>query len=219
MSGYVFISYARGDTDFAQLAHHKLAADGVRVWADQHNLQAGDNWKYEIDKGIDDCTAVIVVLSAQSCASAYVTYEWASAMGKRKPIIPVLISDCEVHPKLADIHHLDFRVGSDRPWARLVQRIALISSDTDQASTDSQEASNASTQPHPADEQGRIAEVANLVLEYLNARGFGLVSFERIRENMDPNLSDQWLASMVRARSDVFRPAKLRGGKTGLARR
>jgi CheY-like chemotaxis protein len=57
--------------------------------------------------------------------SPYVTYEWAFALGNGKTIIPVLIEDCEVHPRINILQYLDFKEGK-RPWDKLIERIKKI---------------------------------------------------------------------------------------------
>ena len=60
-----------------------------------------------------------------STKSPYVTYEWAFALGNGKTIIPILIEDCEVHPRINILQYLDFKEGK-RPWDKLIERIKKI---------------------------------------------------------------------------------------------
>ena len=215
----VFISYSRRDFYFAQDARMKLEAADVEVWTDTLNLRAGDDWKREIDRGIDECAALLVVLSPNSTASSYVTYEWASAMGKGKPIIPVLVEACEQHPKLAAIQHVDFSSLSTQPWEVLAQRVREVQSQFEDTEDGQPEVMFAAEAAELAAADPRIEQVAGQVLGYLDARGFRMVSFERVRERVDATLTDEWLAMMVRQKADTFRAARLRGGKPGLAKR
>ena len=80
----VFLSYSRKDHFFAELVQRELADKEISVWKDSGQLLAGENWQTAIDRGISDSFAILVVLSPSSTESAYVTYEWASAMGRGK---------------------------------------------------------------------------------------------------------------------------------------
>src|SRR5271166_2489880 len=131
----VFLSYSRQDDIFAQLVQLKLAEAHIRVWADTKTLYAGEDWREEIEKGISDSDVVLVVLSGNSTASAYVTYEWAYAFGKGKDVVPILLTHCEreLHPKLAGTQLFDFTDhssifssnGSMR-WRSLTEKLHFI---------------------------------------------------------------------------------------------
>lgn len=54
------------------------------------------------------------------------------------------------------------------------------------------------------------------ILSYLRQRGYQFVSYERIRQRIDPTLTDQKLDEMIGANLTVFNAAKLKGGKRGL---
>jgi hypothetical protein len=61
-------------------------------------------------------------------------------------------------------------------------------------------------------------EACNLVLNYLQTKNFFMMSFERIRDNIDPKYTDELLNSLPLAFPNEIRKARLRGGKQGLAR-
>ncbi len=197
----------------------KLEKAAIQVWADKHSLQPGDDWKLEIDRGIDQSQAIIVVLSEASTTSSYVTYEWASSMGKHKPIIPVLISNCIRHPKIEAIQHIDFSSASSQPWDLLIRRIQRVFADYEGANDDKpaelspRELSSA----EPIDYRSQRA--VEHITAYLNERGFRMVSFERIRSKIDASYTDEWLENLIVERSDIFRPALLERGRRGLALR
>src|SRR4051812_35843126 len=111
----VFLSYSRRDYFFAELLDIKLTQAGMKLWRDQGQLLAGKQWREEIDKGIASSLAVLVALSANSAESSYVTYEWAYAVGNGKPVIPIKLNECPVHPRLDIVQHLDFTIPSALP--------------------------------------------------------------------------------------------------------
>ena len=119
----VFISHAQNDTDFADTVATKLTEAGHKVWLDDSHIGAGQDWRAEIDRGIEDSDALIVVMSPEANISQYVTYEWAFALGQRRVVIPLLLRPSDLHPRLAGLHHLDFTRPRTRPWKDLLKRV------------------------------------------------------------------------------------------------
>lgn len=119
----VFLSYSAKDYFFAELAGVKLAAADIELWRDNGQLVPGTDWRKGIERGISTSLAVLVALSPHSAESSYVTYEWGYALGKGKPLIPLKLLECSVHPRLEILHHLDFSVPMAQPWERLIARI------------------------------------------------------------------------------------------------
>ena len=65
----------------------------------------------------------------------------------------------------------------------------------------------------------RSREVArDQIIEYLKRKNFEMVSFERIRKNINNVYSDDFLSALPIYFPDQLRRAKLKGNKTGLAR-
>jgi HEAT repeat protein len=117
---HVFISYHRGDADFATVLRIELQKAGHEVWVDQGGISAGDDWRREIDQGIQDSKALIAVMSPEAAQSEYVTYEWAYALGRGIRVIPVVLRTTSFHPRLEGIQYLDFSSHSARPWDQLL---------------------------------------------------------------------------------------------------
>jgi hypothetical protein len=154
--------------------------------------------------------AVLVALSTHSSESPYVTYEWAYAIGKGKPIIPLKLTQCVVHPKLETIQYLDFSVPGALPWTSLIERIREIETDTEPSPEGETES---------ADATGTVDDAyAQKILAYLNQRGYQMASFDRLRRRIDENLTNERLGEIIANNKTIFRSATLRGGKPGLAK-
>jgi hypothetical protein len=207
----VFLSYSRKDHYFAELADIKLSEAGIKLWRDQGQLRPGSDWRFDIESGIASSIAVIVALSEYSADSSYVTFEWAYGLGKGKTVVPLRLQNCTVHPRLEPIQHLDFSVPGSLPWSALIDRIREI-----EAEATSQEDLTAG-----ANDEGPIPQDATVkaILAYLDQRGYQMVSYERIRQRIGPELTDDALDSLIGANPKVFRHAVLKGGKRGLAKR
>ena len=122
----VFLSYSTKDFFFADLAEIKLKEADIRLWRDQGHLVTGEDWRSGIERGLSESAAVVVALSPNSAQSSYVTYEWAYAMGRGKPIIPLKLEECQIHPRLEAIQYLDFSNRAAQPWQSLIERIRQI---------------------------------------------------------------------------------------------
>jgi len=121
----VFVSYHHDDVMFAKLVEANLRAHNIEAWL-AANIQGGASWGTEIDDAIHGASAVLVLLSPLTRGSEYVTYEWAYAMGRGKPVIPILQAQAPQHPKLAGLHYLDFSGRNTQPWADLVELLARL---------------------------------------------------------------------------------------------
>jgi hypothetical protein len=204
----VFLSYSTKDHHFAELAGIKLAESSITLWRDQGQLRAGTEWRGGIERGISESIAVLVALSQNSAESSYVTFEWAYGLGKGKTIVPLKLEACKVHPRLEPIQYLDFSVPGALPWNLLVERIREIEADA--TSQDDLEASAAAPAPQHQD------PVVKAILAYLSQRGYQFVSYDRIRQRIDPTITDERLDALVKANPMVFRQARLKDGNPGL---
>ncbi|HZK76410.1 MAG TPA: TIR domain-containing protein [Candidatus Kapabacteria bacterium] len=85
----IFISYSRTDSEQAQRLAESLGAAGFGVWIDRAGIGGADSWSKEIVEAIDECGALIVLLSANSIASNNVVREVSLAFESKKCILPV----------------------------------------------------------------------------------------------------------------------------------
>lgn len=121
----VFISYAREDAAFAREVVRQLRRSKVPAWQDVQELRGGDHWQERIDEALSDARSLIVVMSPAASRSMYVTYEWAFALFKNVPVVPVLRKPTELHPRLARLHYVDFsRKDQRKPWVKLLQALS-----------------------------------------------------------------------------------------------
>lgn len=206
----VFISYSTKDHYFAELAAIKLAEADILLWRDKGKLRAGSEWRSGIEQGICDSIAVLVALSQHSTESSYVTFEWAFALGKGKVVVPLKLDGCQVHPRLEPIQHLDFSIPGSLPWAQLIDRIGEI--DAEATSQEDSDLSSNRGSPLPLD------PTVLKILTYLDQRGFRMVSYDGLRQRIDPALGDSILDAVVAANPTIFRHCVLKGGKIGIAK-
>lgn len=114
-----FISHSRTDGDFAELLKLKLQEKGLGAWIDTDRLGPGVDWQQEVDDAIRRSAVVIAIMSEDARRSEYVTYEWAFAWGAGIRIVPLMLRETQLHPRLATLQFLDFTNRIARPWDRL----------------------------------------------------------------------------------------------------
>ena len=199
-----FISYASQDAMFADLAKLKLKEAGIDVWLDHGALRPGEEWRQAIDEGISSSDVLLVVVTPRSCASPYVTYEWAYALGKGIKVIPLLLEKAENHPRLSGVQHLDFQDFRSGPWDELCGEIGGGGG-------------NAPTDRTPPADQYRVAR--DRIFDYLDRNTIQMVSFEKIQDNIDPTYDEKFLFELIRRHHEELRSAKLSGNRQGVARK
>lgn len=96
----VFLSYNRQDEGFVRRFYERLKADGVDCFFDKESIPWGANWVVELEKGLDQCEFIILILSPDFCKSEWAKLERTSVMaedpeGLEKKIRPLLLKDCK----------------------------------------------------------------------------------------------------------------------------
>ena len=100
----VFISYARADSnDFVDRLEQDLLKHALHPRVDRRCLESGQEWVDMLQDAIDQCQAVVVVLSPAAAQSKYVKQEYRYA-AMDKLIIPVLYQPTPGIPM--DLHSL-----------------------------------------------------------------------------------------------------------------
>ena len=209
----IFLSYSSRDYFFAEMLALKLEANGLRLWRDQGSIRAGDDWRESIEDGIKESLAVLVALSGSSADSAYVTYEWAYAIGMGKPVIPVKLAECTLHPKLEPTQYIDFSYPRALPWDELMQRLQDVEEEVESVGRRAKPATRS------LQSNENVETTKDAILAYLNQHGFRMASFERLRQQIDPAMSDEAFENVIDATPAVFRRTRLKGDKRGVAKR
>jgi hypothetical protein len=114
----VFISYSRHDEDAAERIRGRLGAEDFEPWWDQTDIRGGKEWRDEIQQGIKQSVAMVVLVTAHSVESQFVFYEWAFARGAGVRVIPIWLEDVPLWEPLKDIQGLKFHSGKDE-WSKL----------------------------------------------------------------------------------------------------
>jgi hypothetical protein len=120
----VFISHSSRDNALASRLAGDLRKDGFEVWYDNEQIHVGDTIMDKIDRGLSNCDYMIIVLSPQAVASAWVRQELLMFFNEelqrgQSVILPALCRDCEMPLLLKGRHFADFRYSYDAGFAEL----------------------------------------------------------------------------------------------------
>jgi adenylate cyclase len=96
----VFISYSSKDRDTAEQLVHLITSSGISVWIDKSGIDVATSWSSEIVDAIDNCKAMVVLLSRNSIASVNVVKEVSLAAEQKKKILPLDIEPVELPREL-----------------------------------------------------------------------------------------------------------------------
>jgi|SRR6185369_247644 len=118
----IFVSYARDDSAAALQIVAALKAAGLQPWIDQEEIRPGDSFVEKMNSGLTTASYVLLLMSAASLASRWVSREWMSALaGRSIVLLPLLLEQCPVPPLLADLIYIDFTGGFEAGTQRLLE--------------------------------------------------------------------------------------------------
>lgn len=87
----VVISYAREDQGAANLIANRLKKAGVSVFVAEASLVAGGNWSAQLRRAVQEASAVVVLLSANSRKGTWVDSEVQTVLESKRLVVPVLL--------------------------------------------------------------------------------------------------------------------------------
>jgi hypothetical protein len=123
----VFLCHNSEDKDGVRLLYQELRGRGLNPWFDEEHLRPGVPWQRELETTIPQIKSVAVVVGRQG-QGPWQNLELQAFLQefvKRGcPVIPVLLKDAGVEPKLPLFLNMftwvDFRKTQPDPWVRLV---------------------------------------------------------------------------------------------------
>ncbi len=124
---YLFISHSRRDNAATDWLAARLHDAGFNAWVDVEGIAPGASWPQAIRQAVEDCGALIVVLTAHSRDSAWVERETLLALDLRKPVFVALFEDVTLPLHLLNIQYSDFRGRRERALGRLIGALRKVS--------------------------------------------------------------------------------------------
>lgn len=108
----VFISHSSIDKQISAYIAMDLERSGYDVWFDMWDIDAGQSIPQSISDGLDNCNALIIILSKSYLESAFCKDEWQGFYMKyrkhNKPIFVVIIDNSEVPSIIASLKYIRF---------------------------------------------------------------------------------------------------------------
>jgi hypothetical protein len=86
----VFISHSSKDRWVARQISKEIESLGAKTWLDLKDLQGGDVIRTSVKKGINKSKEAVILISANSISSQWVSYEAGIADGQDKRVTPIL---------------------------------------------------------------------------------------------------------------------------------
>jgi hypothetical protein len=125
----VFISYATKDAEFA----HRLADDlkrlGVQVWIAPESIRPGESWVSAIERGLEESSHVVVVLTPAALESRWVKKETDIAIARERKgriqVIPLNVEPCAVPLFLSSYQMVSFRSDYDVGLSQLAEILGI----------------------------------------------------------------------------------------------
>lgn len=97
----VFISYAHVDQALVLRVVEFLRGGGLNVFVDSQSLAYGDDWRASLRRAIVGCERVMLFWTAGASLSKWVGREWRLAVQQGKRVVPTLLDDTPLPPRLA----------------------------------------------------------------------------------------------------------------------
>ena len=131
----VFFSYAREDGDFVLQLARELRGAGVDLWLDQLDIKPGDKWDRAVERALERCEHLVVVLSQAAVDSPNVMDEVSFALEEGKQVVPVLKEECKIPFRLRRVQHIDLTTAYEAGFAKLTDALSGVANASVQPST------------------------------------------------------------------------------------
>ena len=125
-TGKFFFSYAHADSEFVLKLAKDLRSIGTNLWLDQLDIPGGARWDDVVEEALHASPCLLVVLSPASVASNNVKDEISFGIENGKTILPILYKNCDIPFRLKRLQYIDFRVGYNDGFKRLVQALKPV---------------------------------------------------------------------------------------------
>ena len=127
----IFLSYAKRDKDFALSLTEHLTRQNHQVWTADLALFPGDNWPLAIGKALEQCDAMVVLLSPNSGRSEWQRHEIEFALSSDRyagRVIPVFIRPTKNYPwileKFSPVKADNNPAGAGRKIGQLLRKVS-----------------------------------------------------------------------------------------------
>lgn len=124
----IFLSHAHENVDFAKRLAADLQAAGWRVWLAPDSIQPGEQWVAAINRGLEESSVFLLVLTSHALASRWVIKETNTAIEMEQEgelrLIPLEVESCQLPALWRSYQRIPFRTHYDDGLGRLLQELA-----------------------------------------------------------------------------------------------
>jgi len=159
----VFLSHSTKDKQFVRTLAAELEGQ-LELWLCEVDIELGDNFVAEIEKGLRDADLTVLFWSPEAAASAWTHEEWTAVKAReisesRTRLGVVLLRDCELPQLLRTKHRIDARTDPEKGRS---ETVAWIKHQRDMRRLAETRAPGIFLPPPPHDFVGRIEALEKL---------------------------------------------------------
>jgi hypothetical protein len=119
-----YLNYSAQDAETA----HRIAADlekiGIPAWVDFSQKEEQVNWASGVHPAIEECSHMIVVLSAQALEEAGIREHWRVFQQRRKPVLIAQVEAVDVPDDLRRRPRYDFTADYKSAFRQMLAQMA-----------------------------------------------------------------------------------------------
>jgi hypothetical protein len=110
----VFVSHSSHDKDVARKVTAALRGSSIHPWLDEDEIQIGDDFIKQMEKGLAECDFVVVLLTPHFLSGPWAQEEYRTTLERQVRnqcviLLPALIETCDIPRMLASKRYADFR--------------------------------------------------------------------------------------------------------------
>jgi TIR domain len=195
----VFISLSGNQPDERWLQEFlsSLASLNISVWFDKTTTVPGASFTQELTKALRSSDLIVTVLEEDAAVRPNVYVELGIAIAMNKRMVAIVPPNLDLKLLPDPLRERSFLI--KRTPQETANSVASLASDP---ATGEKEGSS----------DRELSRAAQHITNYLNANKFTKVSFDRIRERINPNYSDEVLMSLIDSLPNRFRRVRLKTG-------
>ena len=127
---YAFVSHATDpDAPFASRLADDLRNHDARVWIAPDSIDPGEQWVEAINRGLETCDTMLMVLTPAALESKWVRTEMNAAIDRehkgKMSFIPLDVEPCEAPAILGAYQTIRFRDNYEAGLKRLLHKLGL----------------------------------------------------------------------------------------------
>jgi len=124
----LFLSHASLDQHVAEDVAGRIRLTGFDVWMAEREVHGGQDFAEEIMRGLDECDGFVLLLTPNANNSPHVKNEVNQAVGRKLPILPLLLERFDVSSGfayyLSHVQWVDVSGGLDQCWGAVAGVLA-----------------------------------------------------------------------------------------------